>query len=171
MPADYVNLHLSETCNKPLIGGSDGASVWMCRHARAGADVDTLQQAFLVPAVYDNRKRKLRRSQPFLFREVSNMNQLALNKRPKSHNPDCADLIAMAERELAAFFSAVKELFGSRQAGLSTEDWLQELMAIDGLPVSAREWRLLTVKVAGRLAGRVRVADEFASPVRSTIAS
>jgi hypothetical protein len=99
------------------------------------------------------------------------MNQLALNKRPKNHNPTCADLTAMAERELAAFFSAVKELFGSHQAGLSTEDWLHELMAIDGLPASAREWRLLTVKVAARLASRMKAADEVASPVRSTIAS
>jgi hypothetical protein len=39
----------------------------MCRHALAGAEVDTLRRAFLVAAVCDNRKRKLRRSQPFLF--------------------------------------------------------------------------------------------------------
>jgi hypothetical protein len=99
------------------------------------------------------------------------MNQLALNKGPKNRNPTCTDLMAMAERELAAFFSAVKDLFRSHQAALSTEDWLHELVAIDGLPASVREWRLLTVKVAARLASRVKAADEVASPVRSTIAS
>lgn len=52
-----VNLHLSETCNNSLMGRSDGASVWMCRHALAGAEVDTLRRAFAVAAVYDNRKR------------------------------------------------------------------------------------------------------------------
>jgi hypothetical protein len=54
----------------------------------------------------------------------------------------------MAERELAAFFNAVKQLFGSRQATLSAEDWLHELMAVNGMPASAREWRVFTVKVA-----------------------
>jgi microcompartment protein CcmK/EutM len=47
-------------------------------------------------------------------------------------------------------------LFGSKQAELSAEDWLHELVAIDDLPASTREWRLLTVKVAARMANRVR---------------
>ena len=47
------------------------------------------------------------------------------------------------------------ELFGSEQAELSAEDWLQELIEIDGLPASAREWRLITAKVSTRLASRV----------------
>ena len=82
------------------------------------------------------------------------MNPLTLNK-PLNPNSDCADLMKMAEREMAAFFSAVKELFGLEQAEHSAEDWLHELEAINPLPSSTREWRLITAKVATRLASRV----------------
>jgi hypothetical protein len=47
--------------------------------------------------------------------------------------------MTMAERELSAFVNAVTQLFGSEQAELSAEDWLQELIEIDGLPFSTRE--------------------------------
>jgi hypothetical protein len=93
------------------------------------------------------------------------MNQLALNKQPKHHHdPTCGDLMTMAEQELAAFVSAVTELFGSEQAQLSAEDWLHELMAIDdlpinGLPASTRQWRLLTVTTSARLASRVNASS------------
>jgi hypothetical protein len=83
------------------------------------------------------------------------MNQLALNRTLKNHNPGCADLMTIAEQELVAFFSAVRELFGSELAKLSAEDWLHELAAINGLPASTREWRLLTINVSARLASRV----------------
>jgi hypothetical protein len=82
------------------------------------------------------------------------MDQFARTKRPKSHNLTRADLVTMAEQELAAFFAAVTELFGSHQARVSAEDWLHELLAVNVLPASAREWRLLTVKVVTRLARR-----------------
>jgi len=91
------------------------------------------------------------------------MNQLALNTRPKKHTPGCTDLMTMAEQELAAFSSAVRELFGSEQAKLSAEDWLQELVAINGLPASNREWRLITIKASARLASRVN-ASSVSSP-------
>jgi hypothetical protein len=61
--------------------------------------------------------------------------------------------------ELAAFFSAVTELFGPQQAEVSAEDWLHELMAISDLPASARQWRLLTVKVSAWLASRVKASS------------
>ena len=61
----------------------------------------------------------------------------------------------MAERELSAFFDAVTQSFGSEQAELSAEDWLRELIEIDALPASAREWRLITAKASTRLASRV----------------
>ena len=70
---------------------------------------------------------------------------------------DCAGLILMAERELAAFFNAVTELFGSELAQLSAEDWLQELTAIDALPASACEWRMITTKASTRLVSRLRL--------------
>ena len=87
------------------------------------------------------------------------MNKPGMTELSKRFDPACGDLMTMAERELAAFFSAVTELFGSEQAELSAEDWLQELMAIkihdmaiDDLPASTRQWRQLTVKAAARLA-------------------
>jgi hypothetical protein len=79
------------------------------------------------------------------------MNALARYKPSKTSNPRCADLMTMAERELSAFFNAVTQLFGSEQAELSAEDWLHELIETEGLPTSAREWRLITAKVSTRL--------------------
>ena len=83
------------------------------------------------------------------------MNQVAFDRPPGNPHSDCADLTAMAERELSAFFSAVKELFGREQAELSAEDWLHELNESNGLPASTRQWRLITTKVSTRLASRV----------------
>ncbi len=87
------------------------------------------------------------------------MNPLARNRPPKSSDPLCADLMTMAERELSAFFNAVTQLFGSEQAELSAEDWLQELIEIDGLPTSAREWRLITAKASTRLPSGVSASS------------
>jgi hypothetical protein len=67
--------------------------------------------------------------------------------------------MTMAERELSAFFNAVTQLFGSEQAELSAEDWMQKLIEIDGLPDSSREWRLITAKVSTRLASRVSASS------------
>ena len=83
------------------------------------------------------------------------MNQLFMDERPKNDNPACSDSMTMAERELAAFFVAVKELFGSEQARLAAEDWLHELAAMNILPFSSDEWRRITLEVAAQLASRV----------------
>lgn len=83
------------------------------------------------------------------------MNPLARYGLSKNSNPPCPDLMTMAERELSAFFNAIRELFGLEQAELSAEDWLQELIEIDALPTSPQEWRLLTTKASSRLASRV----------------
>jgi len=87
------------------------------------------------------------------------MNPLARYKASNNSNPRCADFITMAERELSAFFNTVTQLFGTEQAELSAEDWLQELIEIDGLPASTREWRLITTKVSTRLASRVSASS------------
>jgi hypothetical protein len=84
------------------------------------------------------------------------MNSLAGYGLSNDSQAPCADLMAMAERELSAFFKAVSKSFGSEQAELSAEDWLQELETFDGLPGSRREWRLITAKVIARLASRMR---------------
>jgi hypothetical protein len=87
------------------------------------------------------------------------MDPLARYKTPKNSTPPCPDLMMMAERELSAFFNAVTQSFGSEQAELSAEDWLQELIEIDGLPASAREWRLITAKVSTRLPSGVNASS------------
>jgi hypothetical protein len=87
------------------------------------------------------------------------MNQLAPNRPAKNHDPTCRDLMTIAEQELAAFFGAVTELFGPEQAQLSAEDWLHEVLAINDLPASTRQWRRLTVNVAARLASRVHASS------------
>jgi hypothetical protein len=87
------------------------------------------------------------------------MNTLAGYKPLKNSNPPCADLMTTAERELSAFFNAVTQLFGSEQAKLSADDWLQELVAINDLPASNREFRLITARVTSQLAGRVTASS------------
>jgi hypothetical protein len=92
------------------------------------------------------------------------MNQVPLNKQLNNHDLSCGDLMTVAERELAAFFTAVTELFGSEQAKISAEDWLRELMALDHLPINnlsaaTRKWRQLTIKVSARLARRVNASS------------
>jgi hypothetical protein len=86
------------------------------------------------------------------------MNSLARYEPSKNPNP-CPDLMMMAERELSAFFNAIAQLFGPEQAELSAETWLQELIETDGLPTSAREWRLITAKASTRLASRVNASS------------
>jgi len=83
------------------------------------------------------------------------MNPFLRHKPTKNSNHPCPDLTTMADRELSAFFNAITQMFGSEQAELSAEDWLHELIEIDDLPTSAREWRSITEKVSTRLASRV----------------
>ena len=94
------------------------------------------------------------------------MNQFAIPKQPR--NPDCADSMSLAERELSAFFNAVTEVFGAEQAEISAEDWLHELIEIDDLPTSAREWRLITAKVSTRLPGGVNASSSSSLPAEFT---
>jgi hypothetical protein len=82
------------------------------------------------------------------------MNQLARNQPPQDHNASCAELLGMAEQELAAFFGAVTELFRSEEAELSAEDWLNEFLSTKTLPASTREWRRITFRASTRLASR-----------------
>jgi hypothetical protein len=77
---------------------------------------------------------------------------------PRTENPVqfCTDLMAMAERELAAFTRAVNELFGSERVRQATEDWMEELALIDWPEGTAMpDWRQLTIAAAARLAGRI----------------
>ena len=67
--------------------------------------------------------------------------------------------MTMAERELSSFFNAITQLFGAEEAELSAEDWLQEVLEVDGLPASTREWRLITAKASTRLVSRVSASS------------
>jgi len=83
------------------------------------------------------------------------MNDTVLSDAPENHGIGYADVAVMAERELAAFVSAVKKLFGAEQAEHAAEDWLRELDAVSDLPVAIREWRAITITAARRLAARL----------------
>ena len=65
------------------------------------------------------------------------------------------DLIALAERELAAFAAAVKELFGPEQEHVSAMEWICELESSNW---SARpgvaEFRQFTAAASAKLAHR-----------------
>jgi hypothetical protein len=87
------------------------------------------------------------------------MNSVARYKPFRNSNHPCPDLATIAERELTAFFTTIAQLFGAEQAKLSAEDWLRELIEIDGLPASTREWRLITAKASTRLASRVSASS------------
>ena len=66
-----------------------------------------------------------------------------------------------AERELAALFTAVTELFGSEPARLSVEDWL-ERESLDRFPGAINcDWRPLTMAALLRLAARANASRQF----------
>jgi len=65
----------------------------------------------------------------------------------------------LAERELAAFISAVTQEFGPEQAQVATDDWLEESELMDSPPRSTiRNWRSVTIAASARLAGRIDAA-------------
>jgi len=77
-----------------------------------------------------------------------------------SDGPTFAKLMTVAERELAAFMSAVTELFGSEQVRLAAEDWLDELGSMKTLPgLTSRDWRLITIAASVRLANRLNASS------------
>jgi hypothetical protein len=94
--------------------------------------------------------------------------RIAMHERQKrvvdeltnSDGPTFAELMTMAERELGSFISAVTELFGSEQARLAAEDWLDELVLMEALPgLTSRDWRSITIAASARLANRVSTSD------------
>jgi hypothetical protein len=92
-----------------------------------------------------------------------------MNSQEQFRNSAYEDEIHLAERELSAFINAVKELFGSEEAMLSAEDWLDESDLMDSPPRSTiREWRAVTVAASARLACRVTVAPDHRTPAGSS---
>jgi hypothetical protein len=89
-----------------------------------------------------------------------------MNSHEQFCNSTYDDQMHIAERELSAFIRAVSQLFGSEEARLSAEDWLDETVSIDGPPLStSRNWRAVTIAASARLANRLAVAQ--ASQIRS----
>ena len=79
-----------------------------------------------------------------------------------NHDRSDASLMSMAERELGAFMTAVAELYGPAEGRISAKDWLDELDSMDRVPgATAREWRLITIAAAARLASRLVEARHF----------
>jgi hypothetical protein len=84
-----------------------------------------------------------------------------MNKDGSFDNLTYANQVHLAERELASFIGAVKELFGPEQALLSADDWLDESELMDCPPRSTiRDWRAVTVAASARLANRVTGAGD-----------
>lgn len=65
------------------------------------------------------------------------------------------DLITLAERELAAFARAVKELFGPDQAYASATEWIDELESLNWTTKPGiADFRRITTAASLRLAHR-----------------
>jgi hypothetical protein len=77
----------------------------------------------------------------------------------------CAEQMLLAERELAAFIGAVKELLGPEQARVSADDWLEEFDLMDRPSrYSSRDCRAVTVAASARLARRLALAPDHWAP-------
>jgi hypothetical protein len=65
------------------------------------------------------------------------------------------NVFILAERELAAFAAAVKELFGPEQARVSIAEWIDELESVNlpGAP-EVSDFRRITTAASNRLAFR-----------------
>lgn len=70
----------------------------------------------------------------------------------------------MAERELAAFLGAVTELYGTHEAAISGDVWLDELQGLNSLPASAPDWRNITIAALARLASRLTATKVLPIP-------
>jgi hypothetical protein len=82
-----------------------------------------------------------------------------VSKEETLSNSICEGEIRLAERELAAFIAAVTMSFGTEQAELSAEDWLDEARLVDTPPrPMSRDWRAVTIMALARLAGRLNPA-------------
>ena len=66
-----------------------------------------------------------------------------------------ANLIILAERELAAFSRAVRESFGSEQTRVSVEEWIEELECLNWPATpGVSDFRRITTAASARLADR-----------------
>ena len=82
---------------------------------------------------------------------MSNENVAVTGQEGKS----IAQHLASAERELSAFITAVRQLFGPEQAWHAADNWMEELEQTDWISeAQAIDWRAVTIVAAARLVGR-----------------
>ena len=73
-----------------------------------------------------------------------------------SQTPSCAKFMLAAECEMTAFIGVVFKLYGREQAGISADDWLDELASMHWPSESVgRGLRLVTIRASARLADRL----------------
>ena len=72
----------------------------------------------------------------------------------EAENFDTA-LIANAERELASFAEAVRQIFGAAQERLAVEDWVHEFEGTDHSDLQTADLRQVSIAAAARLSNRV----------------
>jgi hypothetical protein len=78
-----------------------------------------------------------------------------LHVKQSSFSPDAA-LQGEAQRELAAFYAAVSEMYGPEEAMRAALDWIEALEKTDSISGgSLPDWRQATVAAASGLASRV----------------
>ncbi len=84
-----------------------------------------------------------------------------MNSRGQFSDSSCADQMHLAERELSAFVRAVTQLYGSEEAKLAAEDWLDESELMDSPPLlTDRNWRAVTIAASARLANQLSIAPQ-----------
>ena len=78
---------------------------------------------------------------------------ISLDREPIPPDAQC---IVTAERELAAFYSAVLNMYGLEEAQKAAEDWMEALTMMDwSAEASPSCWRLVTKSAIARLASRI----------------
>lgn len=93
------------------------------------------------------------------------LKEYAASNDASPHGGRCDELVIMAERELSAFLGAVRDLYGTGQAEMSAEVWLDELAAMNNLPgPGSRNWRMVTIAAFARLASHLTATKILAIP-------
>jgi hypothetical protein len=96
---------------------------------------------------------------------MSNENVTATAQEGKS----IAQHLASAERDLSAFITAVRQLFGPEQARHAADNWMEELEQTDSISeAQAIDWCGLTIAAAARLVGHDKEARAEIKTCRSS---
>jgi hypothetical protein len=74
-----------------------------------------------------------------------------------------ADLLSTAEKELSAFYTAVRRRYGSKEARRAAYDWIEEMETMDwSLEGAVPNWRHVSIVAAECLSSRV--LESFPNP-------